>query len=251
MIYIVLSIIQGIMEPLPISSSGHLYLISNYFNINTNNLSFEIITNFGSLIAILFYYRIKIKELFKGTYNYIKNKENNNSFKYLLMIVTGTIPAIIIGGLLKDYIEKNINIKLIGIAFIITSLFLYLIKDKKGYKKTISLKDSIIIGLYQSIALFPGISRSGSTIVGCMNQDLDRETSFDYSFMLYIPVSIGSFILSIKDLNFSPIFLFCIILSAITTYISLKLFSKIIKNGKLFIFSIYTLIIGLFCFFKF
>ena len=251
MLYIILSIIQGITEPLPISSSGHLYLISNIFNINTNNLSFEIITNFGSLIAVLFYYRLKIKELFKGTYNYIQKKESNKSFKDLTMIVTGTIPAIIIGGLLKDYIEKIINIKIIGIAFIITSLFLYLIKDKKGKKNSISFKDSMIIGLYQAIALFPGISRSGSTIVGCMNQDLDRETAFDYSFMLYIPVSIGSFILNIKDFSFSPIFILCITLSAITTYISLKLFSKVIKNGKLFIFSIYTLIIGLFCFFKF
>ena len=249
MIIILLGIIQGFTEPLPISSSGHLYLISKLFNLKTDNLSLEIIVNFGSLLAVLFYYKSKIKLLLKGTFNYVINRENKSDFLYFIRIVTGTIPAVIIGGLFKDYIEKYINSKLIGIAFIITSLLLFLIKDKKGEKNNISFIDSIIIGFYQVLALVPGISRSASTIVGCMNQNLDRDTSFDYSFMLYIPVSLGSFILSIKDFSFNITYVFSIILSAFFTYISLILFSKAIKNGKLIIFSIYTLIIGLISFF--
>lgn len=249
MILIILGIIQGFTEPLPISSSGHLYIISKLIDLKTDDLSLEIIVNFGSLIAVLFYYKSKIKTILKGSFNYLKFKEDKTDFIYLIRVVTGTIPAVIIGFFFKDMIEKYISSRLIGIAFIITSLLLYLIKDKKGKKNKISLLDSIIIGFYQAIALIPGISRSASTIVGCMNQDLDIETSFDYSFMLYIPVSIGSFILNLKDFRLSFIYLISIIFSAIFTYISLKLFSKIIKNGKLIIFSIYTLIIGLISFF--
>ena len=120
MIYIILALIQGITEPLPISSSGHVYIISKLFNINNNNLSLEIITNFGSLIAVLIYYRLKIKRIIKGTINYIKNKEDKNTFNYFVMIVTGTIPVVIIGGLFKDVIEENLNGKIMGIAFIVT-----------------------------------------------------------------------------------------------------------------------------------
>ena len=191
--------------------------------------------NAGSLIAVIFYYRNKIKYIDKN---------------YILKIVIGTIPAIIIGFIFKDILENIISTKLIGIAFIITSLFLYLVKDKNGKRKEVSEKDSLIIGLYQAVALIPGISRSGSTIIGGLNQDLDRETAFDYSFMLYIPVSIGSLVLGLKDVS-SDIneYLVIIIVSAIFTYISIILFSKAIKNGKLLIFSIYTLVLGLITFF--
>ena len=235
MINILLGIIQGFTEALPISSSGHLYIISKLLGKNISNFNIEIMANAGSLIAVIFYYRNKIKYIDKN---------------YILKIVIGTIPAIIIGFIFKDILENIISTKLIGIAFIITSLFLYLVKDKNGKRKEVSEKDSLIIGLYQAVALIPGISRSGSTIIGGLNQDLDRETAFDYSFMLYIPVSIGSLVLGLKDVS-SDIneYLVIIIVSAIFTYISIILFSKAIKNGKLLIFSIYTLVLGLITFF--
>lgn len=237
MINILLGIIQGFTEALPISSSGHLYIISKLLGKNISNFNIEIMANAGSLIAVIIYYRHRLK-------NIVSDKD------YMLKIVIGTIPAIIIGFIFKDILENIISTKLIGIAFIITSLFLYLVKDKNGKRKEVSLKDSLIIGLYQAVALIPGISRSGSTIIGGLNQDLDRETAFDYSFMLYIPVSIGSLVLGLKDVS-SDIneYLVIIIVSAIFTYISIILFSKAIKNGKLLIFSIYTLVLGLITFF--
>lgn len=237
MINILLGIIQGFTEALPISSSGHLYIISKLLGKNISNFNIEIMANAGSLIAVIIYYRHRLK-------NIVSDKD------YMLKIVIGTIPAIILGFLFKDILENIISTKLIGIAFIITSLFLYLVKDKNGKRKEVSVKDSLIIGLYQAVALIPGISRSGSTIIGALNQDLDRETAFDYSFMLYIPVSIGSLVLGLKDVS-SDIngYLVIIIVSAIFTYISIILFSKAIKNGKLLIFSIYTLVLGLITFF--
>ncbi|MBR3116291.1 MAG: undecaprenyl-diphosphate phosphatase [Bacilli bacterium] len=237
MINIVLGIVQGFTEALPISSSGHLYIISKILGKDISSLTIEIMANTGSLIAVIIYYRHKIKDIFLD-----KN--------YIIKIVIGTIPAVMFGLLFKDILESNINTKLIGIAFIITSLFLYLVKDKNGEKNNVSILDSLIIGLYQAVALVPGISRSGSTIIGGLNQNLERETAFDYSFMLYIPISIGSLVLGIEDVsgNINE-YLVIIVVSAIFTYISIILFSKVIKNGKLLIFSIYTLVLGLITFF--
>ena len=237
MINIVLGIVQGFTEALPISSSGHLYIISKILGKDISSLTIEIMANTGSLIAVIIYYKHKIKDIFLD-----KN--------YIIKIVIGTIPAVMFGLLFKDILESNINTKLIGIAFIITSLFLYLVKDKNGEKNNVSILDSLIIGLYQAVALVPGISRSGSTIIGGLNQNLERETAFDYSFMLYIPISIGSLVLGIEDVsgNINE-YLVIIVVSAIFTYISIILFSKVIKNGKLLIFSIYTLVLGLITFF--
>lgn len=256
--YVLLGFIQGFTEPLPISSSGHLKIFRCLFNDSVlNDLNFEIIVNLGSLIAIIFLYRKTIKRIIVDSILYLKTKNINykNSFNYLIMIIIGTIPACIIGLLVKDIIEHYFNIKLVSIALLITSLFLYLVKDKDGYKKEIKIKDAVIIGLYQAVALIPGISRSGSTIVGCLNQDLEKETSVNYSFMLYIPISIATSILGLKDLLTSsnksltmPYFI-SLIVSCIVTYFSTKLFIKIIKEKKLIIFSIYCLIVGLITFF--
>lgn len=256
--YLILGFIQGFTEPLPISSSGHLKIFRYLFNDNVlNDLNFEIIVNFGSLIAILFLYKKTLKQIISNSILYIRTKNDSykKSFNYVIMIIIGTIPAGILGILFKDIIEGYFNIKLVSIALLITSLFLYLVKDKDGYKKEIKIKDAIIIGLYQAVALFPGISRSGSTIVGCLNRDIEKETSINYSFMLYIPISIATSILGIKDLltntNKSLIIPYSIslIVSSIVTYFSTKLFIKIIKEKKLIIFSIYCLIVGLITFF--
>ena len=136
---------------------------------------------------------------------------------------------------------------------LVTALFLYLIKDFKGIKdkKDIKLKDSIIIGIFQVFALIPGISRSGSTIVGGMFNKLKRETAFNFSFMLYIPISIATSILGIKDLiesnlsiNELMLYLISSIFAFIFTYISLNWFKKIVTNGKLILFVYYCLILG-------
>ena len=256
--YILLGIIQGFTEPIPISSSGHLVIIKNLFKLdNLNDINFEIIVNFGSFIAVLFFYRKEIINILKDFFMYLKTKNTKykDNYNYLWLIIIGTIPAGLFGLILKDKIDLlSNNIKLIGIALLITSIALYLIHDFKGIKnkKDITIKDAFIIGLFQVIALFPGISRSGATITGGMFRNLKKEEALKYSFMLYMPISIATIILGLKDFvnkaninSFILPYFLGMIASFIFTYFSLKWFIKIIKKGKLIYFSVYCLIIGL------
>ncbi len=256
--YIILGIIQGFTEPIPISSSGHLLIIKRLLNTNEfNDINFEIIVNFGSFLAILFLYKKNIFKIIKDFINYIKTKENKykDNYKYAILITIATIPAGILGLIFKDKIDYiSNNIKLIGIALLITSFALFLIKNEIGYKdkNKINYKDAIFIGLFQAIALLPGISRSASTIVGGMICNFKKNVAVDFSFMLYLPISIATFILGVKDLINMPnmnslIFFYLIgmIFSFIFTYLSAKWFLNIVKKGKLIYFSLYCLIIGI------
>ena len=257
-IFIILGFIQGITEPIPVSSSGHLLIFQNIFNININYEILATITNLGSFLAILLIFKDEIINIFNSFFKYINTKEKQYyiNYKYCLLIIIATIPAGIIGLLITKldlfkFLENNV--KFVGLMLLVTALFLYLIKDFKGIKdkKDIKLKDSIIIGIFQVFALIPGISRSGSTIVGGMFNKLKRETAFNFSFMLYIPISIATSILGIKDLiesnlsiNELMLYLISSIFAFIFTYISLNWFKKIVTNGKLILFVYYCLILG-------
>ena len=256
--YIILAIIQGFTEPIPISSSGHLIIFKSILNSGVlNDLNFEIILNFGSLIAIVIYFWNDIKELFIDFFTYIfkRDKKAYNNFKYCMLVIIGTIPAGIIGLLFKDTIEELLNsVKVVGIALLVTSLFLYIIRNIKGTKEDndITYLDAIIIGLFQAVALLPGISRSGATIVGSMFRGLKRDVAFKFSFILYIPISLATMLLGVKDLmeaniniNMWITYIIAMIISGIVTFISTKWFNNIMKSGKLIYFSIYCLIVGL------
>lgn len=260
--YVFLGFIQGLTEPIPVSSSGHLLIFQNIINgLDTINYTIlATITNFGSLLAIILIFKNEIAELIKDFFKYLKTKEKKyyNNYKYSWFIVIATIPAGIMGlivtklGIL-DFLEENI--KFVGLTLLITAIFLFIIKDFKGTKdkKNITLKDAITVGLFQVCALIPGISRSGATIVGGMFRNLKRETAFDFSFLLYIPISIATTILGIKDLIEANLeitqylYYFISMLTAfIFTYIATKWFKNIVKNGKLIYFVIYCIIIGSF-----
>lgn len=255
--YIFLGIIQGLTEPLPISSSGHVFILKQLMDLGSTDLNFEIIVNFGSLLAILLIYKNDIIKLIKNFFLYFKTKteETRQDFKYCWLILLGSIPIGIIGFTCKDLIEDKLNnVKIIGIAFLITSIFLYMVRNIKGQKsdKNISIIDSLVIGITQVIAVIPGISRSGSTLIGGLFRDLDRETALKYSFMLYIPVSLGTTILGIKDLleinNLHDIILpygLGFIASFIVSFFTLKWFMSVVKKGNLKYFSIYTLLLGI------
>ena len=132
----------------------------------------------------------------------------------------------------------------------ITALLLYLIRNFKGKKddKSLTFKDALTVGVFQILGLFPGISRSGSTIVGGMFSGLKRDTAFKYSFMLYIPMSLAAMALEITELNLDASLLFnyiaAILVAAIVTFLVTKWFRKIVNNGKLIYFSIYCFIVG-------
>ena len=236
--YVILGIIQGLTEPLPISSSGHLLIFRELFNTNMfNDLNFEVMVNFGSFIAILIIF-----------------------WKDIVRLVTSFIPVGIIGLIFKDKIEAFASVKEVGFALLITALALFIVKNSKGKKKDneITYKDAIIIGLFQMCALLPGLSRSGMVLVGCLLCGLNRESSLKYTFMLYFPVSVASFGLSSIDVLKSGIasnlllsYFLGMVAAGIVTYFTYQWLSKIVQNGKLWKFSIYCVVVALFIFIYF
>lgn len=254
--YIILGIIQGLTETLPVSSSGHLLIFRTLLNLNIDFDTIAILTNFGSLIAIIVLFFNDIKKLITSFFKYLKNKDKKykNDYNYCLLIVLGCIPAGIMGLIFSyfDILDKiSNNVKIVGLSLIITSILLFIVRNFKGNKDddNITYKDALIIGVFQILGLLPGISRSGSTIVGGMNRKLKRDTAFKYSFMLYIPLSICAMILEIKDLVIESSllinYIIAIIISFIVTLLVTKWFRKIVNNGKLIYFSIYCLIVGI------
>lgn len=258
--FIILGIIQGITEPIPVSSSGHLLIFQKLVG-GIDNIDYGIlatITNLGSFLAICLIFKDRIIELFKSFFGYLskKDKKDYNNFKYCLYIIIATIPAGIMGLIVTklgifDFLEENV--KFVGITLLITALFLFLIRNFKGSKDSnkITFKDALVVGLFQVVSLLPGISRSGSTIVGGMFRNFKRETAFDFSFILYIPISIATTILGVKDLfeanltlNTTCLYLISMIFAFIFTYIGTKWFRNLVKNGKLIYFVYYCLIVG-------
>lgn len=253
--YIFLGIVQGFTEPLPISSSGHLVIFQELFNLDLgNDLNFEIIVNAGSLIAIVFLFRKDIWSLLQNSYLFLFKKETSHKkdFQYILLLILAVIPAGVIGLLLKDFIETTFKtLFTVGISLLITSIALYLVsKQAVGNTKTeITIKDAIVIGLFQVISLIPGISRSGSTMVGGLTRKVRFEDTMRFSFLLYIPVSLATLFLGILDLNTSDIFITgyiaAFIVSIIATYFAVKWFFKMVRKGNLKYFSLYCLLVGI------
>ena len=251
-----MGLIQGFTEPLPISSSGHLLIFKNLLGVGLADLNFEIITNFGSFLAIIFIYRKKLLKIIREFFLYLKTKELKYyaSFKYALLIVIGTIPAGILGFIFKSEIESiSSNVKYVGIALLVTALALFIVKNINGKKEDddISYKDAIKIGLFQAVALLPGISRSGATLTGGLLCNIKKDKALDFSFMLYIPISVATMILGVSDLVNDPNikslmfpYFLGFLFSMVVTYFALKLFMDIVKKNKLIYFVIYCLIVG-------
>ncbi|HEY8364859.1 MAG TPA: undecaprenyl-diphosphate phosphatase [Haloplasmataceae bacterium] len=257
--YLLLGAIQGITETLPISSSGHLIILSSLLGIERNDdLTFEILLHFGSLIAVIYFYRKTLLKLIKSFFSYLfkKDKDCYTDFKYVWLLALATIPAALIGYFFQDYIGKNLaNLLTVGVALIITSVILYVInKMPKGtkQKENITWLDAISVGIIQAIAIIPGISRSGSTVSMGLARKFNIENAVQFSFFLFIPVTLGATIIDIIHFLENPIaptllipYIIAFLTSIIFTYISLKIFINVIKKGKLVIFSIYCLIVGI------
>ena len=239
----ILSIIQGITEFLPISSSSHLILASKYFNFDNQSLSLDVSLHIGSFIAVIFYFK-------KDIFNFLKNKE------LFFKIIISSIPVMIVGYTLVklNLIEQIRNVKIIGWTTLVFGILLYF-SDKfstaKMIKNNFNYKSALYIGFFQILSLIPGVSRSGITITAGRFLGFKREESVKISFLLSIPtlaaVSIFGIInLSSSDnLNISLLNILSIFLSFIFSLITIKYFLKYIKNFSLNIFVIYRVILGI------
>ncbi|WP_257349170.1 undecaprenyl-diphosphate phosphatase [Pseudalkalibacillus decolorationis] len=254
--YAFFGLVQGITEPIPISSSGHLVITEHFLGVHPKGMSFEVFMNFASLLAVLVIYRTDLIRLTKNGLSYTKsrNKQYRGDFMFIVYLVVGTLPAAILGLIFEDMISENLKtVSIIGFTLIITGLALWMIRNLRGRKKDqdLSIKDALIIGFAQAIALIPGISRSGATIVAAMTRGMKQETALRYSFLLYIPVSVGTMLLSFDDILYDPAFdqllipyLVAFIISFIASYFSLKWLMGIMERGNLKYFAIYCFIVG-------
>jgi undecaprenyl-diphosphatase len=252
--YAFLGALQGFTEPIPISSSGHLVLAQELFGLSIpeNDFSFEVLMNFASLLAVVLIYRDDLLRLTQNGLRYMTSREHTHKkdFMFIIYLIVGTIPAGVIGLLFEDKISATFRgIAPIGGALIVTGLALWLIRNLKGRKsdRNLTLKDAMVVGCAQAIALIPGISRSGATIVAAMGIGMKRETALRYSFLLYIPVSLGTIILKMDDMNFGDMlipYIIAFILSFIFSYFSLKWFMGIMERGNLKYFSYYCFVLG-------
>lgn len=258
--YMLIAVIQGITEPLPISSSGHMRLFESVFNTSILDFNFEIVCNFGSFLAILFIFRKDVIKLIKDFFAFIfkKDKESKKGFMYCINIIISTIPVVFTGLIFKDLIdEKFASPMFLGFAFLLTSLALFIVRNINGKKSDydLTIKDALIIGLFEAITIFPGISRSGTVLVACLIAGLDRNSALKYTFILYFPVSVGSMVLGAKDLIAAPNlgslalpYLLGLLIAMIITYFSYEWMAEWVKKGKLAYFSLYCLFLATFIF---
>jgi len=231
---IALAFIQAATEFLPISSSGHLALFSNIFS--EPNLFFFTVLHLASLTAILIFTRKEIKLLLSF---------NNKALKIWAYLIIGTIPSAVFGYFFLDLIKSTFSSYLfLGIAFLFTGIILLLTKFTKE-DNLLNKKNSLAIGLAQVLALFPGISRSGITISVGEFLGMNREQAAKFSFLLFIPLAIGAFILETGEAYFSISLLVSFFVTLIFSLLFLNLLLEVVKKGKFWLFSFYCFAVGL------
>ena len=266
---IIMGIVQGLSEFLPISSSAHLVFTSNFYKVfkgieivqqSNEEIFFDIMLHLGTLIAVVIFFRKEIYEIAKDLFIACKNRDfSNHNAKLGLYIILGTIITIALALPLNDAAEHLVyHPALVGGLLIITGgvLFFseYLSKQKENKSDKLTLKQSILVGLAQGLAVLPGFSRSGWTIATGLFAGLNRETAARYSFLLSIPIILGASmvyplikidIAEASGYNWISIIIGTIV-SAIVGYLCIKYFMKFISKFSLNIFAWYCIIMGVF-----
>lgn len=275
---IIMGIVQGVAEFLPISSSGHLAIMKHILHIETDTgLLFDVLLHMGTLVAIFVAFWKDIKELivegFKilgaffanigiGIFN-LRSKEKKTYRKvistpyqrFVMLVIISTLPTVAIGFLLKDAFEMAGTILLVpGLALILTSILLMIADRVKTGKKTevdASYKDAGVVGLAQGIAILPGLSRSGTTITACLLAGFDRSFAVKYSFIMSIPAVLGAMVLEMKDFSMDMIsqndlinYMVGTLVACVVGYICIKTMLVIVRGKKFTVFSIYCFAIG-------
>ncbi|OYT58371.1 undecaprenyl-diphosphatase [Euryarchaeota archaeon ex4484_178] len=253
---ILLGILQGVTEWLPISSSGHLVLFQHIFG-EANDVVYDIMVHGGTLLAVIvFFWKdfIMLLRNFVLTFADLPRLKGNAFFKdaerrLTWYILLATLPIVVVGILLQDYIDVIFNsLTVVGIGFIITGIWLLSTSKMRGKEKA-DLKKSILIGLAQSLAIFPGVSRSGSTIATGMLLKMEKEKAARFSFLLSIPAIGGAFVYKILKTPLANVFTIANIAGFFTAFIvgilTIKFLLYVIKRGRFYAFGFYTICLGI------
>jgi undecaprenyl-diphosphatase len=242
---VILGVVQGITEFFPISSSGHLVIFQGLFGIKEPMLAFDIFLHLGTVISILIFFYKDILALF--------GKER----KMLLFLVIASVPTFIIALLFKHAVEKAFGEpRFVGFMLMVTGIWLFIAValsayyNKRGWKKEPGFVNSIIIGIAQGIAIFPGISRTGATIATGMISGLEKEKAFRFAFLLAIPAILGASLFKIKEITGgithreTLFFLAGGLAAMVTGLAAIKILLGLIRKDRFYIFGIYCIIVG-------
>ena len=251
---IILGIIQGIGEFLPISSSAHLILVPYLFGWESSSMAFDIALHFGTLAAVLVIYFKDWWHLFIGAVNKITKKKDSFDNKMFWYMVIATIPGALLGFLFDDIIESffRTNIVLISSSLAIMGVLIYL-GDKWASKKyqnptefkEISLKQALIIGLSQALAIIPGFSRSGTTILTARLMGLSKSAATKFTFLLSVPIIAGATVLEIGNLELSIETFMGVFIAFVVGIISIKFLLNYIKKHDFSVFAVYRVIFAI------
>jgi len=249
---IILGIIQGLTEFLPVSSSGHLEIAKVLFGNNTvpqESLTFTVVLHFATALSTLFVFRKEVFEIIKGIFQFKWNDE----CKFSLKIIISMIPAVFIGLMFEKQLEAffNGNLLMVGFMLLITALLLLLADKAKNTDKSVSYKNAFIVGVSQAIAMLPGISRSGATISTSVLLGVDRTKAARFSFLMVVPLIFGKVA---KDIMGGEINFYGDQIGAMSTgfiaafiagLIACNWMISLVKNSKLYYFAIYCFIVGI------
>ena len=256
---IILGIVQGVCEFLPISSSAHLILIPYLFNFNLEmsnsaKLAFDVALRFGTLISVLAIFWKDWLNLFKGAFNKVFKKKDSFENKMFWYLVLATIPGALVGFLFEDIVENVVrgNVFIIALVLAVVGVLIYL-GDKwasKHYKKEtsfeqMSLKQTFLIGLSQALAVIPGFSRSGTTILTGRILGVSRDAVAKFTFLLSTPIIFGAAIVHITDLVITKEVIIGIITSALVGIVCIRFLLSYIKKHDFSIFAVYRVLLAL------
>jgi undecaprenyl-diphosphatase len=245
---LILAIVQGLTEWLPISSSGHLVIFQEGLGVKPSNsdVAFDIFLHAGTLTVVLFVFRVDILKILKSIFRLDFKSEDG---KLALYIIVGSIPTAAIYFMFKKTFESFFhNLLVVGIALLITGLVLFF-SERKENNRNLGLLDSFLVGIAQGVAIVPGVSRSGVTIGTGLLRKVKKEIVFKFSFLLSIPAILGAVIdkfgdLTVNSIDFAPLLLGFVV-SMVVGYFSLKLLLKIVLGRKFHMFAYYCWLLGL------
>lgn len=260
---IFLGILQGLTEFLPVSSSGHLVILQELLNFHDSGVVFEVAVHIGTLLSILTVYFKILKSYSKDLFYGLKLRKMTPSLRLTTLLIIGSLPTAIIGFTLKDTFEKLFESPTaVGISLCITGVILFVSKfkvskeDKSQFGvidltmvERITALQAFLMGLAQGCAITPGISRSGATISAGILTGIEKNTAAAFSFILSVPAVLGAALLQLKDLQtFEWQYLMVLVVGMVSSYLSgiigLLLVLKVVKRGRLEVFSYYLWIVG-------
>lgn len=254
---IILGLVQGLTEFLPVSSSGHLVFSERLLNIKKGDVVFEVMVHIGTLVAVLFFFRKRIIAMIISILSIGKSDktpEQQENLKLVWFLILGTIPAVLFGFLFKKALEESFSsIKWTSIEFIINGAILIATIWAIDKRRRLNNWNTIFIGTAQAIAIIPAISRSGSTIAAGMFSGISKETAAEFSFLLSIPAIGGAAILELPEFikvssSSSVIYTYLLgaLVAGIVGYLSIAFLLSVIKKDKFFYFGLYCLALGIF-----